>query len=206
MAGGSRTVDPHANLAELVRYDVGRVRPGSDYAARYPEQAPHDGARVPTLQAVLAAQPGWRFNIELKTFPDHPERTVPPEAMVEAVIAVIDRADAADRVTIQSFDWRGPRHVRKIRPDIPRGWLTDAEATAESAPAAIVAEGGGTWTPFHAQFTRAMLHRAHAAGLLVIPWTVNDEADMRRLIEWGVDGLITDRPDLALKLLPKEGG
>ncbi len=208
------------SLRELERYDVGRLRPGSAYADRYPHQAPHDGARIPTLQAALESQPGCRFNIELKLFPDHPEWAVPPETMVEAVLDVIERAGAAARVTIQSFDWRAPRHVRRLRPEIARGWLTeastiaaaplwrgldDAPVTLKAVPDAIVAEGGGTWTPFHADLTRGVLDRAHAAGLLVIPWTVNDPGAMRELIGWGVDGLITDRPDLAEEALSASG-
>ena len=60
----------------------------------------------------------------------------------------------------------------------------------------VAAEGGGTWTPFHAEVTPPRLARAHALGLRVVPWTVNDLARMAELAAWGVDGLITDRPDL----------
>ena len=63
----------------------------------------------------------------------------------------------------------------------------------------IAAEGGGTWTPHHRDLTPALLERAHSLGLAVIPWTVNDRADMQRLVGWGVDGLISDWPDRALR-------
>ncbi len=198
-------------LADLAAFDVGRIRPGSAYAQRYASQAPHDGARIPTLAAVLSLEA--RFNVELKLMPAHPDWTVRPEEMVERVLAVVDDIGAAGRVTIQSFDWRAPRHVRRIRPEIPRGWLTEAKTIAAAAlwrgladaptlidavPEAIAAEGGGTWTPFHTELTPALLARAQQLGLRVIPWTVNDPADMRRLIDWGVDGLITDWPDRAM--------
>lgn len=203
-------------LLDLAVYDVGRLRPGSDYAARYPAQAPHDGAGIPTLAAVLRACPSSRFNIELKLIPGHPEWTVSAEEMVERVIDAIERAGAPDRVTIQSFDWRAPRHAARVRPGIARGWLTEAATIAaaplwrgqpgaptsiDAVPQAIAAEGGGTWTPFHAELTEALLADAHRLGLRVIPWTVNEPADMRRLIAWGVDGLISDVPDQALGLL-----
>ena len=202
-------------LDELARYDVGRIRPGTDYAETYASQVAADGARIPTLDAVLRLPGNLRFNIELKLLPEHPEWTVAPEEMAERVLLVIDRAGAAGRVTIQSFDWRAPRHVRRIRPVIPRGWLTRAETVREAAlwrgnpaantamelvPDAIAAEGGGTWTPFHPDLTPDLLARAKQLGLRVIPWTVNDPADMRRLIGWGVDGLITDWPDRAFPL------
>jgi len=209
--------------ADLAGYDVGRIRPGSAYAARYPEQVPVEGAAIPTLAEALAVHPALRVNIELKLFPPHPEWTLGAEAMADAVVAVVDRADAAGRVSIQSFDWRAPRRVRSRRPDIAVGWLTEPETVAAAAdwwggplpasfqgsvPRAVRAEGGGHWAPAHPSLTRADIAEAHALGLRVLPWTVNDPSDMRRLVEDGADGLITDRPDLArrvladLKLLP----
>ena len=69
-------------------------------------------------------------------------------------------------------------------------------------PDAVAAEGGGTWTPYWTELTQAQLARAHALDIAVIPWTVNDPAEMARLIGWGVDGIITDWPDRALPLVP----
>lgn len=197
---------------ELQDYDVGRVRPGSDTAARFPDQVPHDGARVPSLAAVLAIDPALHWNIELKLQPDRPDWTVPAEAMVEAVLAVVDAAGAAGRVVVQSFDWRAPRHCRRIRPEIPVGFLTRAETVADPAlwwnlpnpaplPQAVADEGGIYWTPYWEELTEADLRAAQALGLRVVPWTVNDPAAMARLIGWGVDGLITDWPDRCLALL-----
>jgi glycerophosphoryl diester phosphodiesterase len=192
-------------------------KPGSDYAGLYPTQSPHDGAGIPTLLQVIEAHPGLRFNIELKVIPPHPEWTVGAEEMADRVLHVVDAAGAGPRVTIQSFDWRAPRHVRRTRPDIARGWLTAADTIRDAplwrgdgsastqldgVPDAVAAEGGGTWAAHHAELTQDLLARAHALGLLVIPWTVNEAPDMRRLIGWGVDGLITDWPDRAIPLLP----
>lgn len=197
--------------AELAAFDVGRIRPGTAYAALYPEQRPHDGARIPCLADLLALPGAPRLLIELKLFPDRPEWTVPPEEMVERVLHGVEAADALDRVAVQSFDWRAPRHARRLRPGVATGWLTRAETVAapalwwgtdarpgdlDAVPDRVAAEGGGTWTPFHAELTPPRLTRAHALGLRVVPWTVNDPARMAELASWGVDGLITDRPDL----------
>ncbi len=111
-------------LADLATYDVGRLRPGSAYAAPFADQRPHDGARIPRLADALAVDPVVRFNIEMKTYPDHPDWTVPPERMAEAVIAVAEQIGVTDRITVESFDWRGPRHVRRVRPNYPLAWLT----------------------------------------------------------------------------------
>jgi len=201
-------------LTQLAEYDVGRIRLGTDYARLFPQQAAQDGARIPTLDEVLTLDTGTAWNIELKLLPSHPQRTVAAEEMVERVLHVAGAAGALDRITIQSFDWRAPRHVRRIRPNVARGWLTTARTVADAAlwtgrhipdmdgvPDAIAKEGGGTWTPEHDSLTEARLDEARRLGLRVIPWTVNDQADMVRLIDWGVDGLITDWPDRALAAL-----
>ncbi len=200
--------------AQLGQYDVGRIRPGTDYAERFARQAAQDGARIPTLDEVLALDNTTAWNIELKLLPTHPDWTVSAEEMAERVLHIASAAGALDRITVQSFDWRAPRHVRRIRPSVARGWLTTAQTVADAplwlgryvasmddVPDAIAKEGGGTWTPEHIDLTEALLSRAHSLDLLVIPWTVNSRDDMLRLIDWGVDGLITDWPDRALAAL-----
>ncbi len=203
-------------FAELGQYDVGRIRPGTRYADLFPDQVAIDGARIPTLLDVLRMDDRTRFNIELKTDPGCPERSAHPVSLADAVMAVIDQAGAGGRMMIESFDWRGPRHVREIRPDMPTAWLTSPTTEAASAlwwggrdlashggsvPRAVAAEGGTVWAPQYLTLTQDRLSEAHGLGLSVLPWTVNQASDIRRLIQWGVDGLITDRPDLALRIL-----
>lgn len=193
----------------LLQYDVGRVRPGSGTALLFPGQAAFDGAAVPTLAAVIAAVPRARLTIEIKTDPAHPDRTAPVDILTRAVLDVIDAAAAASRVVVEAFDWRVQRSVRRARPDIPLAWLTRAETIRHAAlwwgtdqvgsvPECVAAEGGPIWAPGYRDLTEAQIHEAHALGLLILPWTVNRQDDMRRLLAWGVDGLISDRPDLGL--------
>ena len=201
--------------AQLAAYDVGRLRPFTAYAARFRRQQPSDGARIPTLAEVLQTLPEVRFIVEMKSFPD-PTRSAPGAEMAEAVVATADAAGAAGRITVESFDWRGPRHLRRIRPELQLAWLTSAETVRDAAawwdgprpedfggsvPRAVAAEGGPVWAPDHRTLTEALIAEAHALGLQVMPWTVNHPGRMRRLIGWGVDGLVTDRPDLALVAL-----
>ncbi len=207
-------------LAELAAFDVGRIRPGCDYAMQFPEQVPRDGARIPALAEVLAMDQSVRLNIEMKTVPTHPDWTVGPEAMAEAVIAVAEAARAIGRIGVSSFDWRGPRHAARLRPGLPLAWLTRPETIAEAAlwwggpvsadyggsvPRAVAAEGGPIWAPHHADLTADLIAEAHALGLAVLAWTVNGAADIRRLLFDGIDGLITDRPDIARRVLADEG-
>jgi glycerophosphoryl diester phosphodiesterase len=205
---------------ELQAYDVGRLRPGSDYARQFPDQIPCDGARIPRLAEVLAIDPLVRFTIELKTYPDHPDWTVRAEAMAEAVLAVVDAAGGAGRVILESFDWRGPRYLRLRRPGLKLAWLTSPQTVGDAAcwwggptpadfggsvPRAVSAEGGQIWAPQFATLSAASIEEAHGLGLEVLPWTVNAADDMRRLLRAGVDGLITDRPDIARSVIAEAG-
>ncbi len=207
-------------LVELAVYDVGRIRPGSEYAMQFPEQVPRDGARIPTLVEVLAMDQSVRLNIEIKTVPAGPDWTIGPEAMADAVIAVAEAAGAIGRIGVSSFDWRGPRHAARLRAGLPLVWLTRPETIAEAAlwwggpvpadyggsvPRAVAAEGGPIWAPHHADLTADLIEEAHDLGLAVLAWTVNGAADIRRLLCDGIDGLITDRPDIARQVLAEEG-
>ncbi len=205
--------------AELAGYDVGRARPGSTVAAANPEQSPADGARIPRLEDVFAAI-DTHLILELKTLPDQPHWTVPASEMAQAVVEAADRAGATGRITVESFDWRGPRHLRRTRPDVQLAWLTRAGTVAEaqlwwdgaspadfggSVPRAVAAEGGPNWAPEHVDLTQELIEEAHELGLRVLTWTVNRPEDMQRLIGWGIDGLITDRPDLARGVMVAAG-
>jgi glycerophosphoryl diester phosphodiesterase len=203
---GTGPVINRLDHAELLQFDVGRLRPGSPTAGRFPKQVPVNGARIPTLENALRLDPDARWTIEIKTYPTRKRLTAPPELVAEAVAEIADRAGASDRIIVQSFDWRGPRHLRRLRPELAYAWLTEPSTRAwrggqARLPMTVVEEGGGTWAPRHTELTRRLLDRAHAAGLMVVPWTVNDPADLQRLAGWGVDGIITDDPVMARALL-----
>jgi glycerophosphoryl diester phosphodiesterase len=201
-------------FAGLQAYDVGRIRPGTAYRLAHRSQIPCDGARIPALVEILADLPDAHFVIELKTDPRYPERTAPPAELADAALGVIDAAGAADRVILESFDWRGPNHIHRARGEIRLAWLTHESTIRDAArwwegvtveqfngsvPAAVASRGGGIWASHWETLTRDQIAEAHDLGLRVIPWTVNRRTAMRRLAAWGVDGLITDRPDLALR-------
>lgn len=220
-------------FAELQQYDVGRLRPDSDYAARFPEQQPVDGQRIPRLADVYAlvrdsGNRDVRFNIETKLDPLQPELTAPPEPFVKALLGVIRDSGMESRTTVQSFDWRTLALVRQLAPDLTTVALTDQqpdEDTMEvgkpgaspwlggldvddyggSVPKAVKAIGARVWAPHALDLDERLVAEAHALGLAVIPWTVNDPKDMERVLAVGVDGLISDRPDLLRSLLQSKG-
>ena len=141
------------------------------------------------------------FNIETKRKPDDPAAIgddfdgVNPGRFEQAIARIVGAAGLTDRVIVQSFDHRSLWAMRALLPDVRLAALT----TGSAALPDFVDRGAAIWSPNYTTLTAAQLDEAHALGLAVIPWTVNDAADMQRLIALGVDGLITDRPDRLLE-------
>ena len=214
-------------LAQIAELDVGRINPASRYARDFPQQQGVDGAPIPTLAAVfqlvrrLNAQ-HVRFNIELKRHPERPQDSPEPEAFVRAVLAVLQEQGVLARCTLQSFDWSLLKQVHAQAPQLPLSYLSSQrprgntlasghwtgglrEADFRDAPALLAAAGARLWSPNFNDLSQAVLQRAREEGLRVIPWTVNELADMERLIDWGVDGLITDHPDRLRGVMEQRG-
>jgi glycerophosphoryl diester phosphodiesterase len=233
LRGTTRTLR-ELTFHELQRYDVGRIRPGSEYSKRFPQQRRMDGVRIPKLEDVFdlarrARNDEVRFNIETKLSPDSPDETADPETFAQALIGVARAGGVASRTTIQSFDWRTLAIVQREAPEIATSYLSSQGGGIDnigagrdevspwtagfrfrdhgSVPKMVKAAGGAIWSPNYHDLDEALVKEAQALGLKVLPWTVNDRADMERLVDWDVDGLITDYPDglrdvLAAKGLP----
>ena len=215
---------------ELQRYDVGRLNPARAYAKRFPEQQAVDGTRIPRLADLFAlvkksGNETVRFNIETKISPLEPARTAGPDDFARKLIAQVRAAKMERRVVIQSFDWRTLSVVQKEAPEIPTVYLTAESGSAAnlnkygdspwtagvryrdhgSVPRMVKAAGGAVWSPNFGDLSRDAVKEARSLGLKVVPWTVNHELDMRRLIDWGVDGIISDRPDLLRRVAGETG-
>jgi len=221
------------NLAfkELQRYDVGRLNPANAYAKRWPEQKPVDGTPIPRLADVFAlvrksGNETVRFNIETKLSPVEPNQTVGPEDFARKLVGAIREGGMVRRAIIQSFDWRTLAIVQKEAPEIAtvyltvqKGFMDSIQADKDgspwtagvkfrdhgSVPRMVKAAGGAVWSPYYAEITREQVKEAQSLGLRVVVWTMNEPADMRRMIEWGVDGVISDRPDLLRKTAGEMG-
>lgn len=218
-------------LDEVRTYDVGQIRPDSPYAKQFPDQRALPGTRIPTLKEVFAlvrksGNDRVRFNIETKIDPDHPEETLDPQGFVAKLLGLIETEAFTDRVMIQSFNWRTLRLVQQQAPKIPTVYLTLQRGKAPtialdkatswtagfnpadhggSLPRTIKAAGGAIWSPYFGDVTAALIAEAHDVGLRVVVWTVNRPEDMARMIELGVDGVISDRPDLLRTVAGEKG-
>ncbi len=189
------------SLEQVKAYDCGSLK-----NPRFPRQvlAP---AKIPTLDEVFALVKASKrpvhFNLETKIFPAHPELTPEPKEFAELVVASVRRHGMVARTIVQSFDYRTLEAVKEIAPKLriamlqPDG-LVPLVPVAKALRAEIV-------SPHHEWILKADVDALHAAGVRVVPWTANDEAAWARLLDLGVDGIITDDPAALITYLQKRG-
>ncbi|MFK4525461.1 glycerophosphoryl diester phosphodiesterase [Bradyrhizobium japonicum] len=218
-------------LADVRTYDVGQIRPDSSYAKQFPDQRAVPGTRIPTLGELFAlvrkaGNTRVRFNIETKIDPNHPDESLDPRGFVAKLLQLIEAEGFSDRVMIQSFDWRTLLLVQQQAPTIPTVYLTLQRGSGQtvaldkatnwtagfspadhggSLPRTIKAAGGTVWSPYFGDVTEAVVSEAHTLGLRIVVWTVNKREDIARMIELGVDGIISDRPDLLRQVAGEKG-
>jgi len=218
-------------LEQVKKYDVGQIRPGSRYAAQFPDQHAVPGTPIPTLREVFdlvrkSGDRNVRLNIETKIDPHHPDESPDPERFVALLLDFLKTEKFADRVMIQSFDWRTLQRIQKLAPAIPTVYLTLQKGSGatifldkasdwttgfnpaehgKSVPGAIKAAGGAIWSPYFGDVDADLIAESHRLGLAVVVWTVNKPADMVRMIDMGVDGIISDRPDLLRDIAGEKG-
>jgi glycerophosphoryl diester phosphodiesterase len=231
---GSFLQQPGPRIRELTfeqvqTYDVGRLQPGTRYAAAQPDQQPADGARIPRLSDLFAlvqkaGNTQVRFAIETKVSPLTADDALPPEPFARAVIAAIRDAGMAQRSTILSFDWRTLQVVQREAPEIGTVYLSARQSWLDniagdpspwtagfrlaehgSVPKMIHAAGGRIWSSWFGDLDPATVREAQALGITVLAWTVNQPADISRVMDLGVDGIVSDRPDRVRAEMQRRG-
>jgi len=181
-----RTTNGSGPIAARTAAELARVDPG-------------DGAGIPTLSEVLRRHAGVPIIAEMK---------VDTAAMGEAVACEVRRAGAADWVCAAGYGMRSLAAARAALPEMAssaghievrmavyRSWIGWPARRVPYGGFQVPEVAGG-----HRSVSQRFLRQAHARGLKVQVWTVDDEADMRRLLARGVDGLITNRPDMAVRI------
>jgi glycerophosphoryl diester phosphodiesterase len=196
----SRAVIRQLTLEQIREWDCGAIRNPS-----FPKQQPIPGTRMPTLDEVFALAPtgALQFNIETKSFPEHPEYTPPPEEFARLVLDIVRKHKMEQRIIVQSFDFRTLRAMKAIAPDIRVSALTEND---KRDFVTIAREAGaGIISPHYTMVTAEKVKQAHEAGIQVVPWTANDAAVWDRLIDAGVDAIISDDPAPLIAHLKERG-
>jgi len=192
-------------LAQIKEFDCGRrTNP------LFTKQTAIPGTPIPTLREVLemvSQSPlpqakTVRFNIEMKSQPKRPNAQPAPEVFAKKVLALIDEFNLNDRTTLQSFDHRTLVAASRLAPKVERSVLYHQNLSDWVGP--TLAAKATVVSPKFSNITVEEVASIHAAGLRVIPWTANAETEWQRLIDMGVDGIITDDPEPLLKLLGRD--
>lgn len=194
-----RTTLESGPLAARTAAELARIDAGWRFADRGMFPFRNQGIGIPSLRDVLRRYPDVRIIIEMK---------VDSREMGEAVARDVRAAGAADRVCAAGYGSRSAAAARAALPD-----MVSSASHAEVRLA--VYRSWARWPVRRARYgvyqvpeltglvrivSPRFVRYAHAAGLKVQVWTVDEESDMRRLLAWGADGLISNRPDLAVRV------
>lgn len=207
---------------ELQKYDVGMIKSKRSVA----------NTHIPSLEEVIhlvksKTKNKVKLQIEIKTDPKHPNFTFAPEKIVKQVIKILKRHRVITRTDLQAFDWRVLQLAQSLAPKIATAYLTSTALSKQmrnpnpkiaglwsagfllknynySIPKMIATLGGQVWGAESKELTKQNVEEAHKYGLRVVPWTINKVAEMRRMIKLGVDGIITDRPDILQSILKNQ--
>lgn len=193
-----RTTDRTGPVSALTAAELASVDAGFKFEVdgRFPFRG--QGHGVPTLDAVLAKHPNARVIIEMKG--DNPN-------LARAVGALVKKAGAGHRVCVSSFQQIMVDTIRAEHPDLPtsasvrearwtlhRSWVRWPFVSPQPYVAFQVPEYAGRLRVVSPPFVR----QVHKQGQVMQVWVVNERDDIRRLLDWGVDGIISDRPDIAI--------
>lgn len=212
-------------LAQIRTLDCGYVQ-----LEGYPLQDVVEGNRIAELQDVYELVRAYgasdmRFNVETKVEVAGEAGRAEQEALTAAVVGAIQDSGFEDSTTLQSFDWASLDHARTLDEDLALVALTDTyewaglgEEGADdnlggldlddhggSFARAAAAKGYDALSPNRTTVTPAMVEEAHGLGLGIVPWTVNNRVETETLIDWGVDGIITDHPTTLRDVMADRG-
>jgi len=206
---------------ELQKYNIESLKPETKYAKRFKNQKPAKGERIPKLTDFLKLVNEDKYkdvflNLEIKSTPIKDNLTPNPEEMVSLILKDIKEHKLEDRTLITSYDWRILYELKKQNSNILRGFITLQQGLTTTGkniyenspwmvknypleelfllPNIIKSLEGHVWSVFYRDVTKQNVELAHKHGLATCVWTVNREQDIIRMIEYGVDGIITDYP------------
>lgn len=202
----SEANDKAYNLYEMTYEDIKQFDCGSKFHQRFPDQE-----KMPTYKPLLkevfemaeAKNSKIRYNIEIKSSPSYDEVFTPkPEAFVAIVLNEIKEAGVFDRVNLQSFDRRTLEAIKKQAPEMTVALLVDEDEVIWDK-IKLMTYQPEIISPYYKLLDAKMVSDLQKENFKVIPWTVNAPKDMHIMIDYKVDGIITDYPDKLQKILSK---
>lgn len=215
------------NFTELQQYDVGAINPATFYSQVFPNQKKLNNITIPSLEDIISLINSCNANnikiqLEIKTNPrDDSQEFI--EKFVNAIIETLKKTNFLFKAELQSFDWRALLYAQKISPGVKTAYISeqsllfntfaDTTWTAgyslqqynNSIPQMISELGGAIWCPNYRDLSKFLVIQAHSCNLKVVPWTADFEQEFLDLIQFGVDGIITNRPDLLRKVMTQLG-
>ncbi len=196
--------------ADMVELDVRRTADGTlavHHDPVLPDGRPLVGlargelpGTVPDLAGAVEACEGMGVNIEIKNWPDDPDFD-PAERLAEAVAEFVSRHRLHGRAVVSSFHLPTIDRVRSLDPAIPTAWLVVGFGDVTDGLATLVGHGHRILHPHHRAVTEELLERCRDEGVRVNTWTLDDPDRMRELARWGIDGICTNVPDVAVAVL-----
>jgi len=216
---------------ELLKFDVGSINKLSRYGRRFVNQKKLENQRIPKLSELLDLSSKNKsenllINLEIKSTPDEENLTPTPEDTVKLVVNEINKSNLKDEIIVSSFDWRTLTEIKNQYPEISRAYLTYQQVRGikikktiynrspwmsflpfyedHELPKIIKSQGGKAWHPYRKDITKKLVDISHQEELPVNVWTVNKEYEMLKMVEYGVDGIMTDYPLRLKELCEKE--
>jgi glycerophosphoryl diester phosphodiesterase len=188
---------------EVKKFDVGtKIHNRFPYQQKYPAYKPLLEETIIAVEDFVKTNklPKPEYSIETKTIPKgdnefHPE---PPE-FVELIMAVVNKYKLAKRVTIQSIDHRTLQYLHEHYPKIKTSLMVDEKVDFVQNMEDLGFKPT-VYSPTSALVGKGLVDRCHEAGVKIIPWTVNTVKDMKEMIALGVDGVVTDYPNIYQKV------
>ena len=142
-------------------------------------------------------------NIEIKHLPGEPDFDE-VDLVCEAVVGLVRAYKPADKILVSSFDMNAINRIKETDPLIATGWLVAERSDGIQILDRVKAHNHSSINPWDDLVDEPLIEQAHSRGLKVNVWTVDDESRILQLSEWGVDGIITNLPGLAVEVLNQE--
>ena len=209
---------------QISKFEVGSLNKLTKYGRRFLNQKKLPNQKIPKLSQLLDLttknnNSNLIINLEIKSTPVQENLTPSPEMLAKIVLDEVNKSSLIDKIIYSSFDWRVLREIKNYNSEIPIAYLTQDQRNIydqspwmdftplhnnADLPKLIKAHGGKAWHPYHKNINEKNIKIAQSENLPVNVWTVNKEKDMVRMIDYGVDGIMTDYPVQLKELCEKK--